>query len=98
MDGESTALTPKEAIARAKASIADLFGEESIEDIRLEEIRFDDRTDSWFVTVGFERPRRASINGVGLFLETPRRDYKIVSISDRTGKTVAISSWTDPRV
>jgi hypothetical protein len=98
VDDQVTNLTPKEAIRKAKASVAQLFEEENVDDIRLEEIRFDDRLDCWMITIGFERPRRVSVNGLALDLESGRRDYKVVSISDATGKTIAISSWTEPRV
>lgn len=98
MDDQVTTLSPKEAIGRAKASVAQLFAEENVEDIRLEEIRFDDRLDCWMITIGFERPRRVSINGIGVDLGRGQRDYKIVSISDKTGKTVAVSTWAEPRV
>ena len=65
-----------------------------VEDIRLEEIRFDDEQDCWMLTVGFERPRRASINGLSVLLDASARDYKIVSIRDKSAKVIAVASWS----
>lgn len=94
MDGRLTHMAPKEAIARAKSSVADLFADERIDDIRLEEIRFDDRSNRWLITVGFERPARTeTLNGVSLLLGHGSRAYKVVSISDDTGQTVAVTNW-----
>ena len=46
----------KEAVANAKQYLADLFREEGLSDLGLEEVEFDESTDSWCVTLGFSRP------------------------------------------
>lgn len=97
MISQLTTMTPKEAITKAKATIVDLFEDERIADIRLEEVRFDDEHDRWMITVGFERLRPVPVNGVSLALDAGRRDYKVVSIVDKTGQAVEVSSWNADR-
>jgi hypothetical protein len=51
-------MNPKEAISVAKQWVRDVFSEEGISDIRLEEVRFDDAQQQWLITVSFARPAR----------------------------------------
>lgn len=46
----------KEAIAQAKALLADFYADEVIAGIRLEEVEFDEPNDSWLITLGILRP------------------------------------------
>ena len=46
----------KEAVAKAKSYIEDLFAEELPEDIGLEEVEFDKGDREWAITIGFKRP------------------------------------------
>ena len=46
----------KEAARAAKSYIADIYSDEDISDIGLEEVEIDDFTDTWKITVGFSRP------------------------------------------
>ena len=46
----------KAAVVPAKQRIADLFAEEGIKNLGLEEIDYDDAQQAWRVTIGFSRP------------------------------------------
>lgn len=45
-----------QAVALAKKHVADLFAEEKVTNIGLEEVEFDEAANVWNVTVGFSRP------------------------------------------
>ncbi|MFQ4134699.1 hypothetical protein PGN35_000095 [Nodosilinea sp. PGN35] len=76
----------KEAVARAKQYIFELFPDENPKNIGLEEVEFDEQTNEWLVTVGVSRPWDAL--GESPFaafsnrqMPTPRA-YRIVRISN----------------
>lgn len=46
----------KEAARTARAYIADLFADENVQHVGLEEVEFDDVSDVWNITIGFSRP------------------------------------------
>ena len=46
----------KEAVAYAKRYVLELFADENVTNIGLEEVEFDDRVNEWCVTIGFSRP------------------------------------------
>ncbi len=46
----------KQAVEMAKNHIKDLFENEGISNLGLEEVDFDDQTSVWYVTIGFSRP------------------------------------------
>jgi len=80
----------KEAVASAKAYVNELFAQEMIENVGLEEFEFDRRHREWRITVGFSRPWQ----GIGVLNGTvgiPRpRSYKIVTVSDTDGSITSI--------
>lgn len=84
----------KEAVRTAKTYLEDLFAEEAIQDLGLEEIEFED-TDVWKITLGFSRPWERSI------FDTPKaaRAYKVVAIDDGTGRILSVKERfpRDPR-
>ena len=47
----------REAARTAKTYIADVFAEEDIDELGLEEVDFDDRSNLWKITISFLRPR-----------------------------------------
>jgi hypothetical protein len=85
----------KEAVAIAKQHIQELFADEGITDIALEEVEphldsDDPRENLWKITIGFTRPWDAP-GAAGLAMGLPRRrTYKIVDISDADGKVTAV--------
>ena len=46
----------KEAVQTARKYLVDIFADDNIKDVGLEEIDFDDGTNVWKVTIGFSRP------------------------------------------
>ena len=59
MMGESKMEAPmdvKEAVRMAKEYLVELFAEESISDVGLEEVKFEDPSNKWNITIGFSRP------------------------------------------
>jgi hypothetical protein len=85
----------KEAIAIAKRYVKDVFVDEAIENIGLEELEFDDDKDIWSVTLGFSRPwhddRLPTALQVNAFSQR-KRDYKVLRISDQSGKVLSIKN------
>ena len=46
----------KEAVQTAKKYVAELFTDETIADVGLEEVVFNDMSNNWEITIGFSRP------------------------------------------
>ncbi len=46
----------KEAVRTAKEYLGELFAEESISDVGLEEVKFEDPSNKWNITIGFPGP------------------------------------------
>jgi len=85
----------REAIQTAKQTVAQLFEPEGATNIGLEELEFDEDSDTWDVTIGFSRPwDRPNIGAIAEAMGTARpafrRTYKIVSLAKNDGKLVAI--------
>ena len=83
----------KEAIALAKQNIGDVFAEERISDLRLEEVEFDDSSQTWAITIGFAWPwEDARIAGMPAEMFPRKRDYKVVRISDKNRKVLSVKN------
>ena len=83
----------KEAVRRAKEYLDDLFEAEQIQNVGLEEVVFEDMSNSWKVTIGFSRPwdhKNALTAALGN--GSPARSYKILRINDDNGR---VESLTD---
>ena len=84
----------KEAVLVAKAFVLDLFADEGAVDPLLEEIEFDSDNRIWRITVSFLRQRKLAVSGTGLetggFLESVRRAYRVVSLSDTGGDVISV--------
>ncbi len=82
----------KEAVRTAKEYVADLFIDEEVVDVGLEEVEFDPASNRWIITIGFSRPwDRAgkTIQRENFFSTrneaTPRaRSYKVLRIDDES--------------
>ena len=89
----------KEAVKTAKNYIIDLFSDETITDIGLEEVRLDMDLDQWEVTIGFHRPwdhRNKLTTALGE--QYPARSYKVVSISKQNGRVSSVTDRVLPAV
>jgi hypothetical protein len=83
----------KEAIALARQYVTDVFSGETITNIGLEELEFDDDKNIWSITLGFSRPWQAqNVQNTLAALVNPRRDYKVIRISDRTKKVLSVKN------
>ena len=82
----------KEAVGTAKTYVADLFADEEIAHVGLEEIVFDELSGDWKVTIGFSRPW-SQFNAVVTALDPDRhgRAYKVVRIKDCDGSIVSLT-------
>ena len=89
----------KEAARHAKKYVEDLFTEEGIKDVGLEEIEFDGTSGAWRVTVGFSRPwdraKEPLLASVTEIAGVPRkrvRDMKIVTLDDTEGRILSVKN------
>lgn len=85
----------KEAVARAKQYVADLYADEQISNLGLEEVEFYEPDKTWSVTVGFSRPWDSVRNNVVTVISgdvAPGRSYKVVKISDANGNVLSVKA------
>ena len=81
----------KDAVRTAKAYLVDLFADEQITNVGLEEVVFDEASATWRITIGFSRswdlkgPLSVTMAGA-----SPDRSYKMLSINDATGKVESL--------
>ena len=76
----------KEAVQIAKKYVIDLFEEEGISDIGLEEVVF--ASNSWTITIGFSRPWNRNIGSV--LGGQVSRSYKALRIQDEDGQVLSV--------
>lgn len=84
----------KEAVKLAKKHVLDLFAEEEISNLGLEEVELTDDEQEWVVTLGFSRPWDEPRNTLASLAESnlPRRSYKIVRIYDKSEQVSSIKN------
>jgi NOL1/NOP2/fmu family ribosome biogenesis protein len=84
-----------EAVATAKNYVLRLFADERISHLGLEEAFFDESRDRWHITLGFSRPRDNPENVLEMLgRASPKRQYKVVEISDKDSKVKAVKNYT----
>ena len=90
-NGAESHMDVKAAVRTAKTYVVDLFADEEIMNLGLEEIEFDEGQDRWNVTVGFSRPwdQRNTLN-VALREGRPSRSYKVLQIADSDGRVLSL--------
>lgn len=89
----------KEAVRTAKEYVTELYEEEPVKHIGVEEVIFDERDNAWKITVGFFRPwdEKLGLSGIlGSVAEGEpalwkRRSFKIVQVDDGTGKVQSMT-------
>lgn len=85
----------KEAVNLAKNYIVDIYADEQIRNVGLEEIDFDETKSMWFVTIGFSRPwdeprnALAALAGQGTYA---KRAFKTIRVSNKDGKVLSIKN------
>ena len=83
----------KEAVRIAKEYLGDLFEAEPITNVGLEEVVFEDASNSWKVTIGFSRPwDQKGLLVTALAERGPERSYKVLRIDNDNGR---VESLTD---
>ena len=80
----------KEAVQTAKSYVAELFTDETIGNIGLEEVEFNNASNNWEVTIGFSRPWQTNILVAALSNQHPTRSYKLVCINDDSGQVLSL--------
>ncbi len=76
----------KEAAQTAKAYVVELFAEEQIVNIGLEEAEFDRISNTWKITIGFSRPwDQKNVLSAALGEGRPARSYKVMRINNESG-------------
>lgn len=83
----------KDAVRLAKRHVAELFADEKIDEIGLEETEYDDRKDEWQITIGFRRTlvstrKKGALKGFPM--EHTDRSYKVVRIRDKDDKVLGV--------
>ena len=71
----------KEAVANAFNFLRDIYGGESLHDIRLEEVEQSEDGKSWRITLSFLRDLSPLATALGKF----SREYKVFSVDAATG-------------
>lgn len=82
----------KQAIKTAKSYVSDVFEDEGLMNLGLEEVKFKDHENCWEITLGFSRPWNANGTVVSALSGNAnmRRTYKVVVIKDSSGEVVEI--------
>ncbi len=83
----------KEAVRAANKYITELFADEEVQDLGLEEVVFDETANAWKITIGFSRPweRRSLAANLGGGQDWKNRSFKVVEINDHTGAIVGMT-------
>lgn len=84
----------KEAVKNAKVYVIDLFSEENLTNVGLEEVEYDDQSGEWVVTIGFSRPWDRSMNTMAIIAgnDNPRRAYKVVRLNNTSGEVSSVKN------
>lgn len=81
----------RQAVDQAKRYVVELFTNEGITNLGLEEVEFDDGV--WNVTVGFSRPWDTPSGFAALAqAQLQRRSYKIVRIDDGSAHVLSVKN------
>ena len=81
----------REAVAAAKQHVVEMFADEQIHSVGLEEIRLQKGPDAgWVVTIGFARDWRPNTSLMRT-MTPPPRTYKIITLDENDGTLKSIS-------
>lgn len=89
----------KEAVARAKTYLAELYSDEKISNVGLEEVELNDQSNTWTITIGFSRPWDEPRNPFAAITSQPlvlKRSYKIVRVSNIDGTILSVKNRDAP--
>ena len=80
----------KAAVRAAKAYVLDLFDEEKIHELALEEAAFDNTSNTWEITLSFSRALNSA--DTSIFDAFRNRALKVVRISDSDEKVISVKN------
>ncbi len=84
----------KQAVKSAREQATLFFEEEDIKNLMLEEVEYDDNSDIWLITLGYDSPntvkRRSGPNIYQTIQEEVKRVYKIFNLNGETGKFISM--------
>jgi hypothetical protein len=87
----------KDAVRAAKRYVADLFADESPDEIGLEETEYDNRNGEWHITIGFRRVL-VGINKKPVLKGSPvirsERSFKVIRIRNGDGEVLGVTDRT----
>jgi hypothetical protein len=84
----------KEAVAIAKAFVSDLFLDERIQNIELDEADFGARTGDWFITISFQKGLdQKQHNALAIALQRVAKERKTVRINRDSGQVVSVTNF-----
>jgi len=85
----------REATQTARKYVADVFADDEISNIALEEVEFHEESGVWSVTLSFLRPTGTTDN-LDIIAPALRRGkkvqrfYKILNVEDRSGRVISV--------
>ena len=80
----------KQAVQLAKTHLTEIFADESIANIGLEEVDFDDSNQVWEITIGFSRFWGRMGDVISALDGNAARTFKVVRIKDKTGHVLSV--------
>lgn len=83
-------MNAREAIEVAKGHFVEIFADEGITEVGLEEVEFERDDSVWSITIGFRRAWQHLAKPGAFSVSPPVRTYKIVKIRDSDGTLVTI--------
>ncbi len=94
MESQENPVSVKRAVRAAINYINDLYAENNLRDLMLEEVEFSTAADQWLVTVGFSLPETneeaASLIMPSKTSRALSRRYKVVNIDAETGQPLSM--------
>jgi len=85
----------KQAVATAREYITDLFADDGVMNLGLEEVQYDETQGEWKVTIGFSRPWDTVPGGFSALTQTnPQRprSLKVVRVSDLKRSVISVTN------
>ena len=80
----------KEAVHTAKKHVAEIFADEAIANVGLEEVEFDELNGVWAITIGFSRSRGRVGDVIRAMDGDMARTFKVVRMEDRSGRVQSV--------
>ena len=87
----------RQAARTAREYVAELFADEHITNVGLEEVVFEEVSNDWKITIGFSRPwdhNKALVTA--LAGARSERSYKVIRINDDNGRVVSLTDRVLP--